>query len=874
MEGTVQDDSGAVLPGVTVTVRNSDTGLERVIVTEQDGHFVVPGLPPGNYQVKAELQGFQPAEQSGLALHVGQTTSVSLVLRVGNLSENITVLAAAPLVEVSKTDFSSVVNSNQIDNLPINGRNFLDFATLTPGVVLNQSTAINGIGANVAGARSRNGSVLVDGFNNLDDGFTSPRLIYSQEAIQEFQVLTLGFSAEFGRATGGIVNAVTKSGTNRLEGRLFNFFRDKSLNARNAFEQGGKAGFRRWQWGGTIGGPIKKDKLFFFGSFERQDFTAPTVVTISQPTASILGLAATELGAQQKRDDYSTFLGKISQNRSNSNMMEYTVAHSRFVRANLTGVGGLATPSSGTGTRAKDWLLAGKWTHVFGNGRMVNELRGSYNPRAFFVDPQGEGPRVSVSGVATWGRATNSPNEQHTQQGQFIDHLSYTVGKHDMKVGVDFYPVSYKIFFPGGVYGSYAFSSLANFQTGNYTSYSQTFGEDTFLLPHAFYAGFAQDSFRVLDHLTLNLGLRYEYEAQPKWNGIQYPSDKNNFGPRAGFAWDISGNSRAVFRAETGLFYDKNFGNIPLNTFRGLDGVTRAYTFLGRTAAGAPQYPAVLTTEPDAAALGSSNVRVMIEDPSIPQAWQTNLALDFAVSGNTAATVSYLRNDQTRQYVNITRNRLQNINGVRQRPDPTHGTISVYEPSGVSLYNGVSVELRRRLTNGLAMNGSYTYGNAKADSNDFGSGYVDENHREWEYGPTPDDVRHNIVLNGTYAVPHTNLNVGGIYRFNTGRPYSASAGADINGDGVNNDRALGFEDKPNSFRMGSMHRTDLRLAYRLKASTRTVELIGEVFNIFNQTFFTSVNTTWGSTTTAQATFGRPLTAADPRVVQLGVRYLF
>jgi hypothetical protein len=283
----------------------------------------------------------------------------------------------------------------------------------------------------------------------------------------------------------------------------------------------------------------------------------------------------------------------------------------------------------------------------------------------------------------------------------------------------------------------------------------------------------------------------------------------------------------------------------------------------------------VLTGEPDASALGSSNIRIMVEDPSIPQAWQSSVGLDLALGANTAATISVLRNEQSRQYVNLTRNRIQDVNGVRRRPDPTRGTVSVYDPSGVSLYNALSIELRRRFADGLQLHGSYTLGDAKADSNDFGSGYIDENNRHWDYGPAPDDVRHNFVVNGTYQVPRTALNIGGIFRFNTGRPYSASAGADLNGDGVNNDRAPGFEDDPNSFRMDSLYRTDIRLAYHVRMpGDRRLELIGELFNVFNQTYVTSVNTTWGPTTTPRATFGQPLTAADPRVAQLGFRFIF
>lgn len=875
LQGVVNDASGAPMPGVSVTVRNVETNLTRETVSAQDGRFVVPGLAPGTYDVRAELAGFRAAVQAGVQLQVGQTQTVNFLLEVGAVSEEVTVVAESALVETTRSDFSRVVGEAQIDNLPINGRNFLDFATLTPGVVLNQSTAINGIGANVGGARSRNGSVMVDGFNNLDDNFTSPRLIYSQEAIREFQVLTLGYAAEFGRATGGIVNAVTKSGTNRFEGRAFYYYRDKALNARNAFETGEKADFRRYQWGGIAGGPIVENRAFYFGSFERQDFNSPTVVTISPGVAQAIGLPASELGTHQKVDDTTSVLGKVNFNPSGSNTFEFTAAYSDFYRRNLTGVGGLATPSSGTGTESKDYLYAFKWSRVFAGGRLLNEFRASYNPRDFFVIAQGEGPRVAISGVATYGRATNSPNSQWTDQGQIINHVTWNANKHDVKFGVDMYPVRSEIYFPGGEFGSYSFPSLDAFLAGNYNSFSQAFGENTFVFDHQFYAFFVQDSWRVLPRLTVNAGLRYEYERQPSYKDRKYPEDTNNLGPRLGFAWDTLGDGRAVVRAHVGLFFDKNFNNIALNTFRG-DGVTtRSYAFQNRTQPGAPAFPNLLTSEPDASRRSSLDIRLMVEDPSIPQAWQSSTAFEYALGRNMSATVSYLRNDQKYQYVNLIRNRFTFINGVRQRPDPTVGAISVYDPSGKSRYNAMTLELTRRMADNYQFNVSYTLGDAKADSNDFGSTFIDENNRQWDYGPTPDDVRHNLVVSGSYVVPRLKLNVGGIFRYNSGRPYSASAGADLNQDGVINDRAPGFTDKPNSFRGDTLKRLDLRLTWRPSLGGRApLELIGEVFNVFNDVYYTSVNTVWGNTSTARATFGTPLTAADPRVIQLGARFTF
>lgn len=292
LEGGVRDESGAVIVGAAATATNLATNVARGAATDGQGHFIIPGLSPGVYRVGIEKLGFAKATYENVELQLGQSLELHVILAVARLEQAVSVQAEAPLGRARDASVSQVVGQRQIENLPINGRNFISFAVITPGVTQDNTPAQGASptsGLSFAGQRARYNNVMVDGLDNNDVNSGGVRAVFSQEAVREFQVLTNSFSAEFGKASGGVVNIVTKSGSNEFRGSVFNYFRDKNLNAKDHFEefdvfgneiQQPKAPFRQYQYGATLGGPVKTQKTFFFVSFERQDQTASNLVTI------------------------------------------------------------------------------------------------------------------------------------------------------------------------------------------------------------------------------------------------------------------------------------------------------------------------------------------------------------------------------------------------------------------------------------------------------------------------------------------------------------------------------------------------------------------------------------------------------------------
>jgi hypothetical protein len=297
LSGRVLDDTDSVLPGVTVTVTNLATNQARVVVTNDEGRYTFPGLAPGRYSLSCELTGFANFLRPEITLNVGSAATIDAVMRVSTLEETVTVTGDSPIVEVARTDLSTVINREQIESLPTNSRNYLDFTLLTPATVENVSTTSQGIGLNVGGSRAKEGSLLVDGFWNTDESFTFPRLKYSQDAIAEFQVVSMGGTAEFGRAVGGIVNAVTKSGSNEYMGSGYGYFRDTSLNSQDPLsKQRGapKSEFERQLYGGSFGGPLVRNRTFTFGAAERLQEDTPQDNNITADAGRILGHGESE----------------------------------------------------------------------------------------------------------------------------------------------------------------------------------------------------------------------------------------------------------------------------------------------------------------------------------------------------------------------------------------------------------------------------------------------------------------------------------------------------------------------------------------------------------------------------------------------------
>ena len=327
LTGVVTDESSAAMPGVTVTLTNPETGVNRTAVTNEAGLYRVLSIQPGPYMLTFDLAGFASVKQGPLTFLVGQELQIGAVMRVASVSETVTVSGASPLVETTKTEVASYVTEKQIESLPVNGRTLNDFVLLSAGVVSSGTTGFGGgtssQNLSVGGTASTQTSQNIDGANADDQFYAAPRNDYSQEAVQEFQVITNSFPAEFGRASGGVVNIYLKSGTNTLRGSAYGFFRDDALDSTDSItEAAGRTNppFFRRQWGGAVGGPVKRDKTFYFVTFERQNYERTTVTSSDPDIAAALGLP-TASGDINAIDKYVKLTGKLDHNLGNNSLL-------------------------------------------------------------------------------------------------------------------------------------------------------------------------------------------------------------------------------------------------------------------------------------------------------------------------------------------------------------------------------------------------------------------------------------------------------------------------------------------------------------------------------------------------------------------------
>ncbi len=444
-------------------------------MTDERGHFLIPALPPGTYTVRAELQGFTPRTLEDVVLTLGRLMDVRLSLNVAGGQETVLVAGDAPVIDTQRTVVSSVISQAQIQHLPINGRNFIGFSLLAPGVATDrtpQQGASGTSGLTFAGQRARSNNITVDGLDNNDSSIGSVRATFSQEAVREFQVLTNSYSAEFGKASGGVVNIVTKSGTNTMAGNLFFFLRDDALNSKDHFERFNpakqaidreKAPYSQKQYGATFGGPLKRDRTFYFLSFERLDVAAHNFVTIDDTNnvtflgqnfgtpAAILRRAGFPIETGHVPYDVRSnqFLGKLDHALNANNSLTARFNWANDLNENIEPFGGNVARSRGAVLESDDSMFA--LSHLWvGSAKMVNETRfqlasrdqtvDSLDPRCggpCTLENQG-GPTLEVLGVASVGRQRFTPQPRKNLRYQVLDTVSYFTGAHQFKGGFDF----------------------------------------------------------------------------------------------------------------------------------------------------------------------------------------------------------------------------------------------------------------------------------------------------------------------------------------------------------------------------------------------------------------------------------------------------
>jgi hypothetical protein len=986
--GTVFDPVRAVVQKTQVTVRNLDTGRQDSGITDSDGRFRIIRLPPGTYRVMVNAAGFAPFDRGGVAVEVGRISGLDIVLNLPGHQEVVEVEGAAQVVETEQHDFSTNVNQTAIDDLPINGRRWSNFALLTAGATPDGDYGLISF-RGISGLLNNN---TVDGADNNQAFYSEERgrtrisYVISSAAIREFQVNTSNFSAEYGRAAGAVINAVTKSGTNNIHGRLFYFNRNSALSATNAFTRtttvdGGALTTRvikprnnRHQFGGTVGGPIAKDKLFYFFSYDQQRHANPGVSVTSDPTfltpitlatppanatCNTSGLSAGQrlaaCGITQAQSDATIhFLvgltGPIARDFNEYTVLpkiDWAISRNHWLALSYNRMRWLApagVQTAATVTRARDGFgndisrvdsLIGRLTSTFGTHRS-NELRFQWGRDLEIQRPQtplpgqpntvdGAYPPEVCIGCSTSGSVQSGfvigrshsvtriqPDEK---RNQVADTFAWSFGRHLLKFGADVNHVSDlqdQLFYDSP---EYSYTSLADFivdsnrpSARRYASFQQGFGRRRFQFATTDYNAFVQDDWRVNSRLTLNLGVRYEFERLPKPilpnpdepRTATFPADANNFGPRAGFALDLTGRGKTALRGGYGIFYGRIIGstiqNAMINT--GVPGGQDTY-FLYASNAVAPQYPNLLASAPPKTASPPSIVFFQ-KDFQNPLIHQADLVLEREIARGTSVSVSWLFSKGTDMPVFIDQNLsppsgsvpIRYVGGpldgqvipmrvfFGDRPNPAYYQMTQISSRVRSNYNAGVAQLRRRMTRGLQVQASYTWSHAidtQQSSTTFttGNNLFDPYDLSTDKGNSSFNAPNRFVMHMVWAPKgrYGNRALGGllngwsfapVFTAQSGRQRDTSVGgtapfsSKTQAGGVNGSN--GWNRVPalprNYLRLPSPWNFDLRASRRVRIREKlTLELTAEAFNLLNHLNPTRMLTTmyrWGCGSPAPA----------------------
>ena len=886
LSGRIEDARGAVVSGASVSAINLETHQQLNTMTDDEGRYRFPYLRTGPYELKIDAAGFSTVTRQ-LTVSVGQALDLPIKLDVAGVSAQVNIGADTPVVETVRTQITETIRPREINELPLNGRNYLDLALLIPGVSptntgsnqrFAETSAVPGQGLSIAGQRNLYNSFIVDGVSANDDAADLTGTYYSEEVIDQFQVVTSGGIAEFGRASGGVVNILTKSGTNDWRGSMYGFFRNQRFDARNPLATT-KDLLTQAQYGATIGGPLRRERTFFFSNIEQTRRNYSAVLTISPNAVNSINnrlravnyhgpLVST--GVVPASFDTTNFFTRIdhSINRRNQLSGRYSLYHIEAVNSRT--VGGLNAVSRGSGLSDTDQtaVVSNVTTH---SSRTLNEVRVQYTNSRLDQPINDElGPAVNIAGVANFGTATFSPLGRDINLFEAVDNISTQHGDHSLKAGAGFLYNRVNILFPGAVQGVYSFSSLSNFLNGNYLNYQQAFGVPNQVQSNPNFGVFVQDEWRVRPDLTLNAGLRYDVQWLP--DPIQ--ADSDNFAPRVGIVY-APGDRKTVVRASFGLYYDR----IPLRaTSNALqrDGSKFLVVQLSPAQPGAPVFPKILALQPSTLPTKPNITRI---DPNIETSYsrQANLQIERELPGNAVISVGYLH---LRAY-HVILSRNVNVPTVPAsagipnlgRPDPNWGNISRFESSGRSNYDGMVVSFNQRAARWANIRVSYTLSKTIDDAGNFFFSSVQDNFNiRDDRGLSDNDQRHRLVASGSIDAPH-GFQFGYIFTYGSRLPFNVLLGNDRNLDTNNNDRPLGVgRNTGRGFDFASL---DLRVSKRFKLTERVdLQLLAEGFNILNRANFGVPNNTRGTGVNPLPTFGLPTQAFDPRQFQFGMRVSF
>jgi hypothetical protein len=927
IEGTVKDEQGALLPGVTVTVTNIDTGDQRVVVTNESGLYRAPLLSLGTYRVAAELQGFKKFEQTGVSLRAGQTAVIDVALSVGALAETITVTADAPVIDLAKIEQGRTLSEAEIKTLPLTSRNPYNFALLQPGVV--------GFETNEFGVPriTANGALLrvnyqVDGSNNTQKDRAGLRQMpMSEVMIREVKVVTSGYAPEFGQTMGMVYNAITPSGTNAFKGQGSYRMQRQPMVELPFFTPAGAAkpptDVNVYTF--DLGGPIVKDRTHFFGGYEHteRDLSGLSVITITPANQALLGL--TEPAYMPRGLNTEFAIGKVDHQLSAGNRLSVRyMFFDNFITANVGG--GLSSVQRANDFIDRQHSTGAQLISTLG-ATTLNELRVQYATRAQSRAPNaasGTGPAINVTGVANFGGPIASVADSgfgFTQNVMQVNNSTTLLkGNHALKGGFDLQWVADTRVSPQAQL--YTFPNAAAYLAARsgenrfgYTSFTQYFGLPDLEYSTAQYGVFVQDDWRVSQDLKILYGLRYDMYAPPDANSAapiatsrEFPTSKSNFAPRLGAVWSLGESRKTVLRANTGIMYDQTLNAIYEQALQNDGTNARASATFTPTQAGAPAFPAVLS-----AGSGATPNLAWTVDPDfkVARSWQNNVQLERAIGDHysVALGTSFVKGYNLPVVTNI--NLINPIGtladglpvfstaiNANTRVDPRYNVINAVQSPGESTYQNMTLQLTRRQFKGIGFDLAYTLGKSEDNAPITGTlsvqgdaGRSDMTNLDRDLGPNVLDQRHTFV-GSIVATPQferdgaagaiLNNNVFGVaVQLASGIPVNLRSNLELNNDGTASDRPLGVA--RNSLTLPSRKNVDFRYSrkFRIQGSM-AAEVIAEVKNIFNTVQVSGVTATvttnaQGVPTVALPTSGDQLVPTggyEQRQLQIGFKFIF
>jgi carboxypeptidase family protein/TonB-dependent receptor-like protein len=909
VSGVVLDANGAAVVNANVSVKNKATGQTRETVSGHDGIYKLQNLTPAVYEIKVTAQGFASALVDNLTVGVGEIPTVNVSLKVAGTTEVLEISAGDAVgVDTTTSQVSSSISDRTLANLPLNGRNFLDLAFLLPGnrpAPNYDPTKSTTIEISSAGQLGRGGNLAVDGADNNDDVVGGTLQNFPQDGVQEFQIITNRFSADIGRSASSAINIVTKSGSNSLHGSASFFFRDDAFSAlpatldRNIVSTLGRPEFDREQYAGSIGGPIKRDKAWFFTAFEYRKQDAVVLTGVRDFTAqSVL----TSFSAAPLRDTLLTGRGDWQAARDDRMAFRYSLQ-----RENDIDRGSLALPIGTADNRQQSFnnyqSFVYSWTHTF-SPRLLNDLtfheNNFINQIPTFVDERNEVRYLTVQDGANF----RIPQRTRQNRVQLRDNMSWTIGNHALKFGGEFQRLDADAIFD--LFGSGTINLTEDFASRDRNGDGMVNDFDIPIAPVAgtirsaapsrppfvpdldnkFVALYLQDDWKLRPNFTINLGLRYELDTNTKniatfgtINPIALPflrgdrsKDTNNFGPRIGFNWDPWREGRTSIHGGYGIYYDRVVLEVGLLE-RLLDGRTlplevrsgsqfdAAGNFLPGTPTLQNPFSGMLI-----AGAGATGINLIDNQMDTPYVQQFNFGVQHEIRRDLVVSIDGLHSFGSSfiigRPIGTTINPV--VSGIE--------SIVNIESSVKTWYDALLVNVQKRYSNRFSLNASYTLAKTFNYSNDdqipFQGGPLDPTRLSLEKGPAPNDERHRLSFAGVYdakwgiqlspiftlasdvpfdiRMPDGTSRIPAIQRNAAGRLFRTGADLNrfltqLNANGGVNGTMLPLV--RNDLRFGdSFQSFDLRLTKSFKLSDRmTVEGIGEVFNLFNVTNIRGVN---------------------------------